>query len=386
MLCVSLSRTPFVERFDLVLSVMPAITSSHGPRIDNPVMMTGSLMVVATVAIAFALSYTKPVMVPFVLAIFITYVVSPLVDVLRSKLKFPGGLAVFVTLMVVAALITLLGLLITTSVRGILENEVLYRERLATLASQLFAFLEGTGLPIGADLEESTQDLINSIRELPVVSWVGRAAGTMFGLLTNGFLVLIFVIYLLIGRNPTAKQKGIYLEIDSKIRRYLAIKMVISASTGLVVGLILWAFGLDLALVFGVLAFLLNFIPSIGSIIATLLPLPIALIQFESSLAIAGVVLIPGAIQIGVGNIVEPMVMGEGLDLHPVTILMSLIFWGLLWGIVGMLLATPIMAVLKIVFSRLEITRPIAELLAGRLPEPATGEFRVMPTATAESD
>jgi AI-2 transport protein TqsA len=274
-------------------------------------------------------------------------------------------------------LITLLGLLISTSVRGILENEALYRERLATLASQLFAFLERTGLPIGADLEESTEDLVNSIRELPVVSWVGRAAGTMFGLLTNGFLVLIFVIYLLIGKPLSKKKKGIFLEIDNKVRRYLAIKMIISASTGIVVGLILWAFGLDLALVFGVLAFLLNFIPSIGSVIATLLPLPIALIQFDSSLAIAGVFLIPGIIQIGVGNVVEPMVMGEGLDLHPVTILMSLIFWGLLWGIVGMLLATPIMAVIKIVFSRLEITRPVAELFAGRLPQPETGEFPV---------
>jgi AI-2 transport protein TqsA len=353
-------------------------------RGDNNFVMTASLMVISAVAIAFALSYTKPVMVPFVLAVFITYMVSPLVDVLRVKLKFPGGLAVFVTLLVVAALITLLGLLITTSVRGILENEALYRERLASLASQLFAFLERSGLPMGADIEESTEDLITSIRELPVVSWVGRAAGTMFGFITTGFLVLIFVIYLLIGKHPTETKKGIYLEIDHKVRRYLAIKMVISASTGLVVGTILWAFGLDLALVFGVLAFLLNFIPSVGSVIATLLPLPIALIQFDSSLAIAGVFLIPGAIQVGVGNVVEPLVMGEGLDLHPVTILMSLIFWGLLWGIVGMLLATPIMAVLKIVFSRLEITRPIAELFAGRLPQPATGEYAV--AAPTEGD
>ena len=98
------------------------------------------------------------------------------------------------------------------------------------------------------------------------------------------------------------------------------------------------------------------------------------------ALAIAGVFLLPGAIQLAVGNLVEPMVMGENLDLHPVTILMSLIFWGLLWGIVGMLLATPIMAVLKIIFSRLEITRPIAELLAGRLPQSVTGEFPTIST------
>ncbi len=364
---------------------MSTLSNIQRPRGDANPMITGSVMVIATVAIAFALAYTKPVMVPFVLAVFITYVVSPLVDILIEKFKCPSGLAVFITLMVVATLMTLLGLLISTSVRGILENEALYRDRLATLAAQLFAFLDRTGLPIGADLEQSTQDMINSIRELPVVNWVGRAAGTMFGLLTNGFLVLIFVIYMLIGKNPAQQKKGIYLEIDVKVRRYLAIKMIVSASTGLAVGLILWAFDLDLALVFGVLAFLLNFIPSVGSVIATLLPVPIALIQFESSLAVAGVFLVPGIVQVGVGNVVEPLVMGEGLDLHPVTILMSLIFWGLLWGIVGMLLATPIMAVLKIIFSRLEITQPIAELFAGRLPQPATGEYAVVaPTPKPE--
>ncbi len=116
------------------------------------------------------------------------------------------------------------------------------------------------------------------------------------------------------------------------------------------------------------MAFLLNFIPSIGSVVATLLPLPVALIQFDSGVMIALVVLLPGVVQFTIGNIVEPLIMGEGLDLHPVVILMALVFWGLLWGVVGMLLAAPITAVLRIVFARLRITRPLADLMAGRLP------------------
>ena len=138
-------------------------------------------------------------------------------------------------------------------------------------------------------------------------------------------------------------------------------------------GLILWAIGLEPALVFGVLAFLLNFIPSVGSIVATLLPLPLALLQFESSLAITACVVLPGIVQFSIGNVVEPRVMGEGLDLHPVTVLLALIFWGLVWGMTGMLLATPITAVLRIILDRISATRPVAELLAGRLPggEPA---------------
>jgi AI-2 transport protein TqsA len=112
----------------------------------------------------------------------------------------------------------------------------------------------------------------------------------------------------------------------------------------------------------------LNFIPNVGSIIATLLPLPLAIVQFNSLFWVMLVLLLPGTVQITVGNFVEPKLMGEGLELHPVAILVMLVFWGLIWGVVGMLLAAPITAVLGIVLGRFETTRPIARLLAGQLP------------------
>ena len=193
-------------------------------------------------------------------------------------------------------------------------------------------------------------------------------AGTVVGLLTTGGLVAIFVVYLLAGRRPAELRTGFYAEIDAKVQRYIVTKVAVSATTGTLVGLILWLFGLELALVFGVAAFLLNFIPSVGSIVATLLPLPIALIQYESIWPIIGVLALPGAVQITIGNGVEPILLGESLDLHPVVVLLALIFWGMLWGVVGMLLAAPITAILRIVLARIETTRPVAEILAGRLP------------------
>ena len=138
--------------------------------------------------------------------------------------------------------------------------------------------------------------------------------------------------------------------------------------TGFLVGLILYLLGVDLALVFGFLAFLLNFIPSIGSIIATLLPLPIILVSPDASWTIAVLAIaLPGTVQLVIGNIITPKVLGDSLDLHPIVILMALIFWGVLWGIVGMLLATPMTAVLKILLERYELTRPVARVMAGRL-------------------
>lgn len=354
----------------------PRPSGEQSPQPDqfsNSLLNTISLLILASFAGAVALWYTRPVMVPFVLAIFITYLVSPLVDFLRVHLRMPKVVAVAVTMLVAAALLSLLVMLVVTSTGGLLDNIGLYRARIITLAERFTGILDRFGLDLGQDV------IIQGLRELPVLTWVQAGAGTAVELVTSGVLVMIFVIYLLIGRHPNQLRTGIYAEIDLKVRRYIVVKVTTSAITGILTGTILALFGLDLALVFGMMAFLLNFIPSIGSVVSTLLPLPIALIQFESMTPIALVIVLPGIVQFTIGNVVEPLFMGEGLDLHPVTILISLVVWGLIWGVVGMLLAAPITAILRIVCARIAITRPVADLLAGRLPRsgPITAEMLV---------
>jgi len=336
-------------------------------------LTTICLVILAAVAIAAALAYTRAVMIPFVLAIFFTYLIAPLVDVLQDRLRLPRLVGIAVALLVALGILSLIGFVITTSTRGVLGSVDLYQARLLGAAQRVFDLLEHFGLDVGE------QPVLDAIDRVPFLDLAQQAFGTAFDIVTVGGLVLIFVIYLLMGRRPPELRRGVYAEIDAKIRRYIVTKAAVSATTGILVGLILWMFGLDLALVFGIMAFLLNFIPSVGSVIATLLPIPIAVVQYESVWLILGVVLIPGAVQMTIGNVVEPVLMGEGLDLHPVTVLLALIFWGLLWGIVGMLLAAPITAVLRIVLARIETTRPVAELLAGRLPPPRaiTGETPV---------
>ena len=336
-------------------------------------LTTVSLMVLATVAVAAALAWTRPVMVPFVLAIFVYYLVSPVADVMERRLRLPRWASVLVTFLLVAALLALVGLLITTSVRGLLDSAPIYREKLLNFAQRAFAVLDRYGLDLGQE------SVLMALREIPIGRLISGAAGTAFGLVTNGFLVLIFVIFFLIGRRSDTVRVGIYREMDEKIRQFLVTKFSTSAATGLLVGLILAAFGLDLALVFGVLAFLLNFIPSIGSVVATLLPIPVALVQFESLWVVTAIVVVPGAVQVTIGNFIEPKLMGEGLDLSPVTIIVFLVFWGLLWGIVGALLATPITAVLRIVLAQFQTTRPMAELMAGRFLRAGVPEERVQP-------
>jgi AI-2 transport protein TqsA len=331
-------------------------------------LRTVSLMILASVALATALIYTRAVMVPFVLAIFISYLVSPIVDVLHVRLRMPRGLSVFVALLVVIALMTLLALLIGFSTRGLAGSADIYREKLAGFAGSAFSILDRFNIDLGQ------QSLLEGLKQLPVLGMLRRTAGTVVELLSTGVLVLIFVIYLLLGRQPRRLRTGIYADMDLKIRRYVVTKVATSVATGILVGVTLALFGLDLALVFGVMAFLLNFIPSIGSIVSTLLPIPLAIVQFDSLWQIIGITVVPGLIQIVIGNGIEPKLMGQGLELHPVTILLALVFWGLLWGVVGMLLAAPITAVMKLILERFEMTRPVADVLAGRLPSPAASQ------------
>ncbi len=343
-------------------------------------IITASLLFLAAVALAATLSYTKAVMIPFVFAIFLTYIVSPIVDFLQLRLRLPRLLSVIVALVVLGAMLYVVGSLLVYSARSMLANLDLYQERLIAMVKKTAEFLEQFNLNV--QYKELMNQLREAIRGAPIADWLQGTAGQAINIITKSTLVLIFVVFLLIGRNPHRVQSGIYGEIDTQIRKYLIVKLGVSAATGFLVGLILYLMNLDLALVFGVLTFVLNFIPSLGSIVATLLPIPIAFIQYDSLWPVLLVFLLPGGVQMFIGNFVDPKILGQRLDLHPVVVILSLVFWGLLWGPIGMLLAVPITAVARIVLARIETTRPIAELLVGHLPSDTGGEG---PSASTQS-
>lgn len=332
-------------------------------------LAVGSLMILATVALAVTLIYTRGVMIPFVLAIFITTVVSPVVDFEVTRLRFPRPLAIFVALLLALAILVLLGAVLTVAVQTIVGIANEYSKQIQDMTAQAIHNLNEAVRRIGSAFNIRIDDkpIVADIQStLPRI--ISDAVGTITSLLSSGFLIMIFVIFLLIGRDPNARHTGIYADIEATIRSYIATKSAISAATGLLIGLILWRLGMPMAWLFGVLACLLNFIPNIGSIAATLLPIPIAVTHFENPWMVLAVVGIPGLIHMSIGNFVEPKLMGRGLELHPVTVLLALAFWGLLWGIIGMVLAVPIVATLRIVVSRFTTTRWIGDLLAGRLP------------------
>lgn len=329
-------------------------------------IQTICLLILSTVAVATALLWLRPVMIPFVLAVFFTLGLSPLVDLQMRRLHFPRWLAVLLTLVLALALLAGVGVLVTTSATRLAANAGAYRDQLAELVARASRTLPLERL--GIDPETYT----NTLLDVPVETVTGMLVSTtnaIIDIASKGFLMLIYVVFLLVGGAVGESHVGgTWSEVETRIKGYIAVKTLLSAGTGIAVGFVLALLGVDLAMVFGLLAFLLNFIPSLGSIIATLLPLPVVVVSPEiSTTAAILAIAIPGAIQFSIGNVLEPMFMGDELDLHPVTILLALVLWGMLWGVVGMLLAAPITAMMKIMFERLELTAPIADVLAGRL-------------------
>ena len=465
-------------------------------RRERWMLITASLMILATVALGFVLWFTRTVMIPFVLAIFVVAVVAPLADWLEVKAKFRRWLSVpLVMVLVLVATVGVL-LLLTYTAGEVVKVIPQYGNNVFAIAEQWVAAVEleeqdqastleasstpaadaetsgapgsapqageqgpanssrqepratrsdkgspgnGANLDKGANLDSDAElDNDSSIFELDwlqrfvanalkqakqdwqgyvpqAISWLFGQVQTIVSTVSTFFLMTIFVFFLLVARDPSRLQLSGYAVIERQMRRYLMIKTSMSSMTGIFVGIILSMLGMPLAVVFGVLTFLLNFIPSIGSIIATLLPLPIAYAEFvlnqdppshvatvatvgaedhmpphvpsprgdlpsteqsgwwqfltESGwLRFLAILLIPGSVQIFIGNVIEPRVMGEGLELHPVVILIALVFWGLLWGPMGAILAVPITAVIRIATARFVSLKMVSDIMAGRLP------------------
>ncbi len=335
-------------------------------RKEQQQLITISVLFLAMIALGAFLVFAKSVLIPFVLAMFISILVSPVQTwlVVRAKLPFWVGFvaALLVVLSVVALLVGLLTISVNSVVAGIRE----YGDQLILSIDQTTQLLNEWTKPWGynVDLDSVKLNAQEMLRNLAASSM------SIFQFVMQTVLLLtIFLIFILLGKNPHVVSKGFFAQIEAATRKYIFIKTIVSAITGVGAWLILKWFDCPMAEMIGVVTFILNYIPSIGSIVATFLPIPLLLSQQAhnqgSMWQIFWILLLLGILQNLMGNIIEPKIQGEGLKLHPVTILLSLAIWGLLWGPVGMFLAAPIAAVMRVVLENFETTHPIALLMGG---------------------
>jgi predicted PurR-regulated permease PerM len=333
-----------------------------------------SLVVIAALVVIVAgLKLAGALLLPFLVAVFLSILATPLVLWLEQR-GIPPVWAVSVTMVGVLGVMVGLGALVTGSLAGFDEALPGYRNALDAVFDDVVRHLRNYGIDIEHTLREQ------SIEPGMVLGMAGSFMGSVIAALSNTALVVLTMVFMLLEvagfpaklraalGDPGADLSEL-TEIMGEVQRYLVIKTAISAATGVCVALLLTAVGVDFAVLWGLVAFLLNFIPNIGSIIAAVPAMAVALVQ-------PGLGLLPMlAIGLGylvinmiIGNIIEPQLMGRRLGLSPLVVFLSLVFWGWVWGSVGMLLSVPLTIVVRIVLERSPSLHWVAVLL-GPSPE-----------------
>ena len=313
----------------------------------------------------------QSIIVPFVLAILFWFMIR-IVRGLLTKISFLRKLPTWLlTSFSTVTLIGLIGLfisLITNNIQQLSEALPLYE-------SNINLIVEAINTRFNFDIQTVITEYASDFNFAGILSDIFGALTSIFG---DVFTVLLFLLFILLeeptfGRKLSAMYpeesnykhaKGMIDKASSSINGYLAVKTFTSFLTGLLSYFTLMIIGVDAPLFWAFLIFLLNYIPTIGSLIATLFPTIFALLQFGDITNAILVVSIVGSIQIGVGNILEPRLMGSSLNISPLVVFLTLVVWGVIWGVVGMLLSVPITVIIIIVLAEFEGTRPIAILLS----------------------
>ncbi len=330
------------------------------------------LLVAASVVVVIAgLRQAGQLVLPFLTAVILAVVSFPVMAWLRHR-QVPTPLAVLMTVAAAAAVVSVLGVVVGRSVTQLAQVAPQYQARFQEMTNAILAWAEGVGLPAS---ERTPLDYVNPEA---IVDLIGDTLGALAGLLSNAFLVLLAVIFILFeaaGFRTKLRlafgNRGVNLDrlgqMTLQVQNYLAVKTVVSVATGVLVGTWVWALGLDLPLLWGLVAFIFNYIPTLGSIFAAVPAVLLAIVQLGPGRA-AAVAIGYLAINIVFGNFVEPMLLGRRLGLSTLVIFLSLVFWGWVWGPVGMLLSMPLTMMLKIALENTEDFRWVAVMLGKNPP------------------
>ncbi|VAW53333.1 Uncharacterized UPF0118 membrane protein [hydrothermal vent metagenome] len=315
-----------------------------------------ALIVSAAVIIVIAgLKQSAPLIVPFLLSVFIAVISFPLMCKLQL-VGIPKGLSLFIVILIVFSIGVGVTLLVGSSITDFSRMLPVYQEKISVQWIQVLQWLSNYGIPVG----ETLKSVINPGAAMSLVSSILKGFGNV---LADSFLIILTVIFILI-EAAGLTQKFLSLNKDpvidggddvqvfsqvfvEKVRNYMSMKTIISMITGLVIGIALWVIGVDYPVLWGVLAFMLNFVPNIGSIIAAVPAVMLTIVQLgiSQALLVAGVYVV---VNIIVGSVIEPKYMGKGLGLSTLVVFVSLVFWGWVLGPVGMLLSVPLTITLKL--------------------------------------
>ncbi|WP_420806112.1 AI-2E family transporter [Ferrimonas senticii] len=353
-------------------------------RLEQGSMALRSVVFLAAmVVILAAVKTASDIVVPFLLALFVSIICSPLVRML-VRIRLPRGLAIFAVMAIVILLGIWLGSVVGSSINDFRSQLPSYRNQLTAQLAPALEYLAQFNIHL------STDEVKQQFDPGQLMGLATDILSGLGGLLANTLLIVLTVVFMLFEASGLSRKLHFALDdpqmrlqqidrfLDS-VNRYLAIKTLVSIATGVVVGIGLYLIGVDYFLLWALVAFLFNYIPNIGSIIAAVPAVALAFLQFGWTGAAATSVLYV-AVNMVMGNVVEPRVMGRSLGLSTLVVFLSLIFWGWLLGSVGMLLSVPLTMIVKIALESSEGGRWIAVLLEGDpqiVSQPMQGQMTV---------
>jgi predicted PurR-regulated permease PerM len=351
------------------------------------------LAAAAFVVVVAGLKAAQNLLVPFLGSVFLAILAAPAVVWLRRR-RVPTLVAVLLVVLAMMAVLTGIGAMVGGSIRSFTEAVPRYDARFRVLGEGLRSWLAARGVSFGAG---SFADVLDPGA---LLKFLGGTLGGLVAAASNTVLVLLTTVFILfeltgfptklrVAMGSESADLSRFERVTVEVQRYLLIKTSLSLATGLLAGFWCAVLGVDFALLWGLVAFLLNYIPNLGSIIAAVPPILLALVQLGPGRAVAvaaGYV----AINTIIGNVIEPQVMGRRLGLSPLVVFLSLVFWGWVWGPVGMLLSVPLTMMVKIMLESsprtwraavLLDTTAGAESILGRLRDGAPGPARPVPRA-----
>lgn len=328
---------------------------------------------IALVLAGAVLKITATVVLPFIIAILLAFILDPIVRTLQ-KLHIPRALAILMVILGIGGALYLAGFILFSSGKTILSQYPRYEKRFL----EIYGWIAGLfGLPFDEhrtfiDNLWGQLGIRNSIRDYTLYFTNG-----FIGFLENMVMVLLFMVFLLLEsahleekiqvafeNRFSGKIRSIVEAIVIQVSRYLTLKFFVSLATGVFVALGLALLGVDFWLIWGIISFILNFIPTIGSLASGAGVTLFALLQFwPHGWPVFGALMVMLLVNFVIGNILEPQIQGDNLDLSPFVVLVSLLAWGWLWGFAGLILAVPMTVIVKIICEHIPILEPVAILI-----------------------
>ena len=346
-----------------------------------------TLWILATSSLLGILIIGKSFLTPIVLAVLISVLINAAISRVEN-LGAPKWFAIFVAAIGICMFVLLIAYSFYSQIDTIAESIPQYKNRISVLMERLSSWI---GPSLMAEIEEA-------VRKIDLGGFISKIADSAGSIMGNIGLIILYVAFLQAERGKllpkfaklvtdpekTPEILSIMRKVSLGVRRYLGIKTVMSLLTGGVSYLILLWLDVDFPEIWAILIFLLNYIPTIGSILGVVFPTLFALVQFDSLWLVFQLVLFLGLTQFTIGNIIEPRFMGQTLNLSPFVVLVSLSLWGAIWGLEGMFLSVPITASTMIICSYIPWLKWIAVLLSSDGEPDKAGEVDKEVSATHE--